>query len=396
MTGTGSRDQHEPRARLKLSVDATALLLPRTGIGLFTAEMLQALSMRGDVRVSAFNASWRGRGRGWLPSDVSNGSNLSDGTDTGDVGDGVVEVPGRLMTGRVRLLWEYLALPRLEWFAGAADVVHGPNYRVPPTARAAAVMSVHDVSFERAGSGSAPAAALRRSVRTAIRRGAWVHADSDYVAEEIRATYRIDPQRVVTVPLGVRLPSAGAHPAPGAPYLLSLGSSEQRKDLTTLVAAFDAIAAQDRDLRLIFAGPDGNAAQALAEAVSRSPHCERILQLGWIDDSSRAALIRHAAAVAYPSLYEGFGLVPLEAMLAGRPVVTTPVSAIPEVAGDAVLYAAPGDADELADALRQVLTDSELVASLAERGRARAATFTWERTAEGLMNLYRQAVTSRH
>ena len=365
--------------QLKLTVDATPLLLPRTGIGLFTAEMLRALAARSDVRVSAFNASWRGRGRGWLPADV---------------GGDVIEVPGRLMTGRVRHLWECLSLPRLEWFAGAADVVHGPNYRVPPTSRAVAVMSVHDVSFERARAGSA-AAALSRSVRSAIGRGAWIHADSEYVATEIRSIYRLDPQRVVTVPLGVRLPAPGAHPAPGAPYVLSLGASQRRKDLTTLVAAFDALAAHDRDLRLIFAGPDGDAAQELSEAIARSPHSERVEQLGWIDDFSRSALIREAAAVAYPSLYEGFGLVPLEAMVAGRPVVTTPVSAIPEVAADAVLYAAPGDADELAAALHRVLTDSELAADLAERGRARAAVFTWEHTASGLMNLYRQAAASR-
>ena len=366
---------------MRLAVDATALLLPRTGIGLFTAEVLRALAARPEVSVSAFNASWRGRGRGWLPADV---------------GDGVREVPGRLPTGRVRWLWEYLALPRLEWFAGRADVVHGPNYRVPPTARAAAVVSVHDVSFEHGPPLCATGAgARRRSVRTAVRRGAWVHTDSEYVADEVRAIYRIEPHRVVTVPLGVRLPPAGPHPAPGSPYLLALGSSDRRKDLTTLVAAFDALAARHRDLRLLHAGPDGDGAEEMAGAIGHSPHGDRILRLGWVDDGARAALIRDAAAVAYPSRYEGFGLVPLEAMAAGRPVVTTPVSSIPEVAGDAALYAAPGDSDALAEALQQVLTDSALVADLAARGRARAAGFTWERTADGLIDLYRQAVAQR-
>ena len=118
---------------MRLAVDATALLLPRTGIGVFTAEMLRALAGRPDMHVSAFNAIWRGRGRGWLPPDVA---------------DEVHEVPGRIPTGGVRWLWDFLSVPRLEWLAGRADVVHGPNYRVPPTSRAAAVVSVHDVSFE--------------------------------------------------------------------------------------------------------------------------------------------------------------------------------------------------------------------------------------------------------
>lgn len=366
---------------MRLVVDATSLLLPRTGIGVFTAEMLRALAARPDMQVSAFNTSWRGRGQGWMPDDVA---------------DGVQELPGRIPTGRVRWLWDWLSVPRLEWFAGRADVVHGPNYRVPPTSRAAAVVSVHDVSFEHdapiRGTG---ASSHRRSVRAAVRNGAWIHADSEYVAAEVRDIYRIEPHRVVAVPLGVRLPPAGRHPAPGAPYVLALGSADHRKGLTTLIEAFDALAPHYHDLRLVHAGPDGTASADVALAVDRSPHRDRILRLGWVEDGARTALIEQAAAVAYPSLYEGFGLVPLEAMAAGRPVVTTPASAVEEVAGDAAVYAEPGDADALAAALQRVLSDEELAAALEARGRARAAGFTWERTAEGLIDLYRRAATER-
>ena len=251
---------------------------------------------------------------------------------------------------------------------------------------------MHDVSFEHGPEIRGPVSrAHQRSVRAAIGAGAWVHADSEYVAAEIRDIYRIEPQRVVAVPLGVRPMPTGTHPAPGAPYVLALGSVERRKDLTTLVAAFDALASQDSELRLVHAGPDGNASDDLADAIGRSPHRDRILRLGWVDDGARSALVEQAAAVAYPSLYEGFGLVPLEAMAAGRPVVTTAVSSIPEVAGDAAVYAPVQDPDGLAEALQRVLTDSSLAADLADRGRARAAAYTWERTAAGLVALYRQA-----
>ncbi len=362
---------------MRLAVDATSLLTPRTGIGVFTSELLRALAGRQDLRVSAFNTSPRGRGRGWLPSDI---------------GDGVHEVPGRMPTGGIRWLWDSLSVPRLEWLAGEADVVHGPNYRVPPTSRAAPVVSVHDVSFEHGPPIGSPAGrAHRRSVRAAVRAGAWIHTDSEYVAAEVRDIYPIESHRVVAVPLGVRLPPTGPHPAPGAPYVLALGSADRRKDLTTLVAAFDALASTNRDLRLIHAGPDGNASGDLDDVVDRSHHRDRILRLGWVDDDRRSALIEQAAAVAYPSLYEGFGLVVLEAMAAGRPVVTTPVAAIPEVAGDAALYADAGDADALAGHLQRVLDDQELAAELGARGRSRAAGFTWERTADGLIGIYRLA-----
>lgn len=362
---------------MKLAVDATPLLLPRTGIGVFTFEVLRALTARPDVQVSAFNTSPRGRGRGWLPPDI---------------GDGVHEAPGRMPAGGIRWLWDSLSVPRLEWLAGTADVVHGPNYRVPPTTRAAAVVSVHDVSFEHGPPVGSPAGrAHRRSVRAAVQAGAWIHTDSEYVAAEVRDIYRVEPHRVVSVPLGVRLPPAGPHPAPGAPYVLALGAADRRKGLTTLVAAFDALASTNRDLRLIHAGPGGNASGDLTDAIDRSPHRGRILRLGWVDDGARAALLARAAAVAYPSLYEGFGLVVLEAMAAGRPVVTTPAAAIPEAAGDAASYVEAGDADALADALQRVLDDQELSAQLGARGRARAAGFTWERTAEGLIGIYRLA-----
>lgn len=362
---------------MKLAVDATSLLLPRTGIGVFTSEVLRALAARPDMRVSAFNTSPRGRGRGWLPSDI---------------GDGVREVPGRMPSGGIRWLWDFLSVPRLEWLAGEADVVHGPNYRVPPATRAAPVVSVHDVSFEHGPPVGGPAGrAHRRSVRAAVRAGAWIHTDSEYVAAEVRDIYSIEPHRVVTVPLGVRLPPAGPHPAPGAPYVLALGAADRRKGLATLVAAFDALASTNRDLRLIHAGPGGDASAELDDAIGRSPHRDRILRLGWVDDGARAALIEQAAAVAYPSLYEGFGLVVLEAMTAGRPVVTTRVAAIPEVAGDAASYVEAGDADTLAGALERVLEDQELAAELGARGRSRAAGFTWERTVEGLIDIYRLA-----
>ena len=362
---------------MKLAVDVTALLLPRTGIGVFTAEVLRVLVARSGIQVSAFNTIWRGRGRGWLPADAA---------------EGIQEVPGRIPTGAVRWLWDFLSVPRMEWFAGRVDVVHGPNYRVPPTLRAAAVVSVHDVSFEHGPPIGGPGApAHRRSVRAAIRAGAWVHTDSEHVAAEVRDIYGIEPHRVVAVPLGVRLPPAGPHPAPGSPYVLALGSADRRKDLTTLVAAFDGLASEHRDLRLVHAGPDGDASGDLTSAIRRSPHRDRIERLGWVDDGARAALIEQAAAVAYPSLYEGFGLVPLEAMSAGRPVVTTRAPAIPEAAGDAALYVDAGDADALAGSLERVLTDEGLAAEMGARGRARAAGYTWERTADGLIDLYCRA-----
>ena len=368
-----------PSGALRLAVDATALLVPRTGVGTFTAELLKELGKRSDFEVSAFVLA--NVGRNWLPDDI---------------GGGVVEVPGRVRAGVVRRLWRRLPFPKVEWLAGSAEVVHGPNYIVPPAKRAASVVSVHDVGFEFDPPMAIPGArGHRQSVRSAIRRGAWVQTGSEYVATEIRDIYGVSPDRVVTVPYGVRLPPPGPHPTPGAPYVLALGSTDRRKDLTTLVAAFDEVASEDGDFRLVHAGPDGDASEQLDLAIANSPHRHRIERLGWVDEATRSSLLYGAAVVAYPSLYEGFGFVPLEAMLAGAPVVTTQVASIPEVAGDAALYVSPGDGQELAEALRRALTDTALAVDLVIRGRARAASYTWARTAAGMADLFQAATESR-
>ena len=113
--------------------------------------------------------------------------------------------------------------------------------------------------------------------------------------------------------------------------------------------------------------------------------------MGWVGDHTRSSLFHGAAAVAYPSLYEGFGLVPLEAMLTDTPVVTTKVASIPEVVGEAALYVTPGDPDELAGALLRILENTELAATLVAWGRTRVAEYTWEKTATEMAKLYRRA-----
>lgn len=370
--------------RLRVAVDAVPLVDTRTGVGRFEDEVLRRLSASGELAIVAFG--WAPGGRAAMEAAVPPG----------------VRVARWPMAGpQFRFCWRRIPFPPIEAVTGPVDVVHGPNFVVPPAWRAAEVVTVHDLTILRYPELCTPdTLQFPELLRRSLRRGAWVHTVSEHVAAEVVEILGADPERVVPIPNGVTSvgegdPTDGQRLAGGDRYVLALGTVEPRKDLPRLVQAFDTVADTDRDLRLVIAGPDGWGADALTAAIAASGHRDRIVRLGWVDEAARVALLRGATVVAYPSIYEGFGLPPLEAMSAGTPVVTTNAGAIPEVVGDAAVLVPPRDTSALAAALGTVLHDEALAARLRAAGLRRAAGFSWERTAHGLAGLYRRAAEAR-
>ncbi|MCU1357174.1 MAG: glycosyltransferase [Acidimicrobiales bacterium] len=372
---------------MHVSLDVTSLLDPPTGVGVFTGELLDGLARRDDVDLAAFAISLRGRRR------------LADVVPPG------VRTAGRPFPARVaRRAWLRVDRPTARSLVGRTiDVVHGPNFVVPPGGRGVAeVVTVHDLTaLHFPELCTADVLQWPPLLARALGRGAWVHTVSGSVADEVRTAFPAAADRVVAIANGVRPPAparpgsdeaAGRRLAGGGRFVLAVGTVEPRKDLPSLVRAFDALAADDADLRLVIAGPDGWGAEALTAAVDAAAHRRRIVRLGWVDDQQRLALMRAASVVAYPSRYEGFGLVPLEALAVGTPVVATAVGALPEVLGDAAPLVAPGDGAALAAAIDQVLTDDELRATLLARGAERVAAYRWEDTVDGIVDLYRRAL----
>jgi glycosyltransferase involved in cell wall biosynthesis len=349
---------------------------------MFTLGLLDALRVRPDVESLAYAVTWRGRGQ--LPAMLP---------------PGVTAVGRAPMPARpLRWAWRRADRPAIEWWTGPVDVVHGTNFVVPPTRRAGEVVTVHDLTPMRF-----PELAHRatldyeRLLRRALARGAWVHTPSDFVAAEVVERFGVERERVVAVAEGVpALPDVAPDAATlgEAPYVLTVGTVEPRKDHPALVRAFDVIAAEEPELRLVIAGPDGWGADALADALGAIGHRDRVVRLGYVDDVERARLLRGAAVFAFPSKYEGFGLPPLEAMTEGVPVVATAAGSLPEVLGDAALLVPVGDVDALAGALDVALHDETVRARLVAAGRARAARYSWERCASGLVDLYRRAATA--
>jgi glycosyltransferase involved in cell wall biosynthesis len=259
-------------------------------------------------------------------------------------------------------LWGRFDHPGGDRWLPAADVVHGTNFVVPPTSRPATV-TVHDSWCARGGECDPTIRAATATVQRAVDRGAWLHVSTGWMAGEVRDLY--GAERVRVVPFGVPdVPEAGPSPVEG-PYVLALNPSDHRKGHDVLV-----------------------------EAMRDVPGVELVLAnaRGWVDDATRASLLRGATVLAYPSRHEGFGFPVLEAMSVGVPVVASAVGGIPEVAGDAALLVPAEDPGALAAALRTAVEDDAERRRLITAGRARAASYSWREHARGMAELWRDAL----
>jgi glycosyltransferase involved in cell wall biosynthesis len=385
---------------LKIAMDVTPLLGNRTGIGRYVGSLLGALADRhGRVRAGVspdgdvLDADLRGvaftaRRRTGLSS------RLPPGVRT--VGP---PVPARAL----QWSWARTELPSITAITGRVELFHGTNFVLPPTGRAAGVVTVHDLSFLRTPQTVSRASlAYRALVPRSIGRAGVVCVPSQAVATEVAAEYRLAPERIAVTPLGVDPAWASATgPDPerrrrlGLPpdYLVFSGSLEPRKNLPLLLEAQRRLRAEDPEWpTLVLLGPPGWGPQLdLGALPSGAVHLT-----GYLDDEDLRSVVAGARALVYPSLYEGFGLPPLEAFACGVPVIASDLPVIREVVGDdpALARLVPsGDLDALTAALHaQVFADED--PEVADRRRRRAEHFTWEVTAQRTWDAYRRALTA--
>lgn len=235
----------------------------------------------------------------------------------------------------------------------------------------------------------------RATIKPALRRAASLACISQATRLDLERLFPGVVDKTVVTPLaadrsfGESVAQTG-HPALERPYVLAVGTLEPRKNLGRLL---DAWLRLDPDLRSLYdlalVGPRGWDDEAIVAKATAS----RARLLGRVTDEQLRALYAGAAAFAYPSLYEGFGLPPLEAMAAGAPVLTSDVSSLPEVVGDAAVLVDPHDVDAIAGGLTRILTDSSLADHLRGAGRARAASFSWDRTAQETLRAVRSTTS---
>jgi glycosyltransferase involved in cell wall biosynthesis len=288
------------------------------------------------------------------------------------------------------LLWEEAALPVILRRRGAA-AVHSLNWTFPLVRPCPGVVTIHDLAWEVHPDDQPPK--TRWKARTiaprAARSAERVICVSEHTRDDVCERYGVEPERVRVIGEAPGLPHGDAEP-PDGPYLLAAGDLRPRKNLLRLVEAFRRLHAEGIPHRLVLAGEDILRRRAqLLEAAGEAP----VELTGRVTDDELDALMRGADALVFPSLYEGFGLVVLEAMARGCPVVCSNATALPETGGDAARYFDPLDVDGMADAIRAVVTDRELRDELSRHGRARAGMFTWEAVADRTAAVYRELIT---
>ncbi len=304
-----------------------------------------------------------------------------------------------------KVWWEQAILPLTTRRLGA-DLLYAPYFSLPLFSGAPGVVTVHDlvplVLPEYAP--SAPFKAYFKLVAAATRRAAAVVTDSAHSAHDITTLLDVPRERIHVVPLGVdarySAPVTGGEIAalraklalPDA-FMLYLGGIDPRKNTSVLLRALALL--RDRGaahLPLVFVGGRGGRFADPRHEAARLGLAGHVSFIEWVEDEDKPALYAAAAAFAYPSRYEGFGLPPLEAMAAGTPVLCADASSLPEVVGDAALTLDPDDVDAWADAWTRIGDDAALRARLAEAGRLRAAAFTWDATVAGLRAVFAQAL----
>lgn len=368
-----------------IAIDYTAALEQGGGIGRYTRELVRALARQdGDTDYRLFAAGQRA---GSLPAPP--GPNFS-------------WRPTRLDSEWLARLWHRARLPLpLERWTGPINLLHAPDFTLPPTRRGTrTLLTVHDLSFVRAPDTTTPGlrAYLNQVVPRSVERADHVLADSEATRQDLIELYGTPAAKISVLYSGVDDQFAPVTDAAAlqdvrrrygigqGPYIFSLGTVQPRKNYARLAEAFHRL--NRPDLKLVIAGGKGWLDGPLTEQIARLGLVKRVQFIGFAADADLPALYSAARVFAFPSLYEGFGLPPLEAMACGTPVVASNVSSLPEVVGDAGLLVDPHDVDALSVALARLLDDETLRHTLAGKGQERARQFSWAAAARQLRGHY--------
>jgi glycosyltransferase involved in cell wall biosynthesis len=304
-------------------------------------------------------------------------------------------------------LWDRLRFPPLEFLGFKADVFHCPDYLIPPTLSRNIILSIHDLAFIRFPEFNFEwfIKKYTREVKRNAHISKKIIADSKSTKNDIVKFFKIDPGKVVVIPLAAdktfkTLASGRINKSIlkkyriDNKYILSVGTIEPRKNIMTLIKVFNHLKQKKEvfDYQLVIAGRTGWKSEATYRERDKSPFKEDILFIGRVPDSDLVQIYNQAELFVYPSLFEGFGLPPLEAMSCGLPVIAFNNSSLKEVIGDSGILIPPEDDAGLEKQILYVLENKKIKSKLKKKSILKSNQFSWTETARKTLNIYRKII----
>ena len=380
---------------MRLAFNATALLSPLTGIGQYSFQLAQEYLRRGDCSVELFYGSYWDQRLYTTPSKTL-----------------AAALPWiRNAVPCSYQLRRWLQNARFHQHArkngkGRFDIYHEPNF-LPLKFDGPTVITVHDLSWIRHPEThpEVRVRAMNRYFEPGLRRADALITDSAFVKQELIQVFGISEQLISVVPLGVealfqpRQAEAtravlAQHMLEHGRYFLAVGTLEPRKNLGLALTAYMRLPERIRSAHpLVLVGMKGWRTSALEEQIAPLVRSGQVRQLGYVPRPDLAILIAGSMTLVYPSIYEGFGLPPLEAMACGVPVICANASSLPEVVGDAGILVDPYDESELLCAMKRLAEDALERATLGRLARERSQQFTWSRCADETQAVYRSVIS---
>jgi len=371
---------------MKIGVDARLLSRPLTGIGRYTLEMCRALSKEANVSLYLYS-----------PAPIHSEVLIN-------LGSANIRTEN-LHNSILRQLWTESYLPLWAKKDGV-DVFWGPAHRLPCwlPRDLARVVTIHDLVWKYAGDTMRPLSRVleRYQMPAAILAADVVVADSKATADAVKEEFFINPNKLSVVLLGASLAVNAVsfemlkERGINRPYFLFVGTLEPRKNLLRLLTAYSYLSDSIKDqATLVIAGGTGWGGININDTVADLGLGKYVRILGYVDESILATLYAHALFLAMPSLYEGFGLPLVEAMVRGTPVLTSNNSSMPEVAGNAGLLIDPLDTQSIKNGLGELISNHNVRGALADNARANVTRFNWDNSAKQLVSVFEKAIANR-
>lgn len=380
---------------MKISLELQPCLKNKSGIGIYTYELIKRLQQYKDIKFTGHIFNFINR------------NDISKDLDGIDIEKNICSL---FPYGVYRRIWHYIPIKYNWLFRDNADIYHFFNFIVPPRIKGKVITTIHDMTYELYPEtmDKRNLKRIKNDIQYSVDRSDKIITVSESSKNDIIKFLNVDESKIEIVYNGVdyekfnesytediKLIVRNKYNLPQN-YILYMGTLEPRKNIDSIIEAFALIKKQKdfHNIKLVIAGKKGWLFEDIFNLVDKLNLKDHVIFTDYVDETDKPIIYNMAKLFVFPSLYEGFGIPVLEAMASSVPVITSNMSSLPEVAGDAAILVNPKDIEDIAKNMIKILSDDDLKNELVRKGYIQAQKFTWEASAEKLYNIYKEIMKS--